>query len=182
MLSPKVSTAGYLVDLTGRGTQNEKGRVCKTLFGGSIPSRASTPSKMWSTKYPEAFLTAHQSGPIGTLFTPFYPDFLPNRLFHGHWVRRRPQALGHDSRSVDTVSKESPDRNLTLRLLARHASASSAEGDGLFGNFFSYVSIAAWIDNMSIGVRAIAATPFVRRSISCSVRIRLIAISLQEEC
>jgi hypothetical protein len=25
-----------------RGTQNEKGRVCKALFGGSIPSRAST--------------------------------------------------------------------------------------------------------------------------------------------
>jgi hypothetical protein len=26
----------------GRGTQNEKGRVCKALFDGSIPSRAST--------------------------------------------------------------------------------------------------------------------------------------------
>jgi cation transport regulator ChaC len=25
-----------------RGTQNEKGRVCKALFDGSIPSRAST--------------------------------------------------------------------------------------------------------------------------------------------
>jgi hypothetical protein len=30
------------VTFTRRGTQNEKGRVCKTLFGGSIPSRAST--------------------------------------------------------------------------------------------------------------------------------------------
>jgi hypothetical protein len=25
-----------------RGTQNEKGKACKALFGGSIPSRAST--------------------------------------------------------------------------------------------------------------------------------------------
>ncbi len=47
---------GRFAGLTGRGTQKEKGRVCKTLFGGSIPSRASNPSKIWSTKYPETFL------------------------------------------------------------------------------------------------------------------------------
>ena len=35
-------TVGASVHVTGRGTQNEKGRVCKALFGGSIPSRAST--------------------------------------------------------------------------------------------------------------------------------------------
>jgi hypothetical protein len=35
-------TVGGSVHLRGRGTQKEKGRVCKALFGGSIPSRAST--------------------------------------------------------------------------------------------------------------------------------------------
>jgi hypothetical protein len=33
---------GCSVYLRWRGTQKEKGRVCKALFGGSIPSRAST--------------------------------------------------------------------------------------------------------------------------------------------
>jgi hypothetical protein len=35
-------TVGGSVPLRGRGTQKEKGRVCKALFDGSIPSRAST--------------------------------------------------------------------------------------------------------------------------------------------
>ena len=37
-----IQTVGVSVHLRGRGTQKEKGRVCKALFGGSIPSRAST--------------------------------------------------------------------------------------------------------------------------------------------
>jgi hypothetical protein len=52
-------TVGASIHLRGRGTQKEKGRVCKALFGGSIPSRAST-SLYWSRLYRPYF--SHSSG------------------------------------------------------------------------------------------------------------------------
>jgi hypothetical protein len=75
-------------------------------------------------------------------------------------------SLRHQYRKDSETRDQTPRSRLGFsdcrslpRLPACQASASSAEGEGLCGNLFSYRSIADWIFSMSAGVRVIGYQP-----------------------
>jgi hypothetical protein len=134
-------------------------------------------------------LTGHEPGPRVASWP--VQALHQNRSYHFSvpiGLRRRDApcrlSLRHQYRKDSETRDQTPrtrldfsDRRSRPRSPACQASASSAEGEGLCGNLFSYRSIADWIFSMSAGVRVIGYQPSHSHHTRCRAGSVLLNIS-----